>query len=448
LRPDLLESHPSRVLLGALSRNGYDISGYSLPFRYDGADNLTTIRNLTNIGYNANNQIARTGFAYDENGNPTLFDSVNYSYDYENRVVQVGTMGMAYRPDGKRAWKQPGGLATRTYYLYDGERVIFEFNPTNGFYQAYAYGANGLACSERVSTYRLYAFDPAGNLVHRLYPNTILSNSWFDSYGNLVYDDSITGGQVQPDSVGYQGQWGAYTDVENWAQFLRGDYYQPRWARWLTRRSAGTNEYASTVNPSRGINLRRIGGSVLAGTAGFIVGGPIGSAIAVGLYEGLYTFAETSSIKRAAIDAALGAGLTAGGLKAAQLISRALAEPLANSMMKLGLAEKVFRIASAQEVEAVRVAEGLVPSRSASLITGRPATRIFLPEGKSVMEKTLLAPNSVYQYDYLIEMRVWRSLWRRADIGAVDGIEWARYVDVPVFNRYLIGKPIVVPLHP
>jgi hypothetical protein len=248
----LLESHPSRVLLGALSRNGYDISGYSLPFRYDGADNLTTIRNLTNIGYNANNQIARTGFAYDENGNPTLFDSVNYSYDYENRVVQVGTMGMAYRPDGKRAWKQPGGLATRTYYLYDGERVIFEFNPTNGFYQAYAYGANGLACSERVSTYRLYAFDPAGNLVHRLYPNTILSNSWFDSYGNLVYDDSITGGQVQPDSVGYQGQWGAYTDVENWAQFLRGDYYQPRWARWLTRRSAGTNEYASTVNPAAG----------------------------------------------------------------------------------------------------------------------------------------------------------------------------------------------------
>lgn len=52
------------------------------------------------------------------------------------------------------------------------------------------------------------------------------------------------------------------------------------------------------------------------------------------------------------------------------------------------------------------------------------------------------------KYDYLIEMRVWRPLWRRADLGAVDGVEWARYVNVPIFNRYLIGKPVVTPLRP
>jgi hypothetical protein len=136
--------------------------------------------------------------------------------------------------------------------------VILEFNPANGFHQAYAYGANGLACSERQDGHLVYAFDPAGNLVHRLRDGTVLSNSWFDSYGGLLYDDSATGVRPypSPDSVGYRGQWGAYTDVESraYAQYLRwvfvdGDYYHPLTGTFLTRRSAGTNEYSAGVNP-------------------------------------------------------------------------------------------------------------------------------------------------------------------------------------------------------
>ncbi|GIV15904.1 MAG: hypothetical protein KatS3mg022_1339 [Armatimonadota bacterium] len=451
-----LDATRRKLLAETFSASDYQIPSYTLPFAYDSADNLTSVRGIS-FSHNANNQITNSGFGYDVNGNATLFNNVAYGYDYENRVLQAGFMLVAYRPDGKRAWKQPGDPSTRTYFIYDGERVILEFNPANGFYQAYAYAANGLACSERQDGHLVYAFDPAGNLVHRLRNGTVLSNSWFDSYGVLVYDDSSTGQRPypSPDSVGYQGQWGAYTDVESraYAQYLRwvfvdGDYYHPLTGTFLTRRSAGTNEYVGTVNPPRGIDLRRIGGSVLAGTAGFIIAGPVGSAIAVGLYEGLYTFADTSSIKRAVTDAVLSAGLTAGGLKSIQLIGRVVAEPLANSMVKVGLAEKVFRIVSAQEAEAIRVAGGLVPSRSASMITSKPASRIFLSEGRTVMEKTLLAPESVYQYDYLIEMRVWRPLWRRADLGAVDGIEWARYINVPIFNRYLLGKPVVTPLRP
>ncbi len=53
-----------------------------------------------------------------------------------------------------------------------------------------------------------------------------------------------------PDGVAYQGQWGAYTDIENRGLFLRGDYYSAEWCRWLTRRSAGVNEYSGKVNPS------------------------------------------------------------------------------------------------------------------------------------------------------------------------------------------------------
>jgi hypothetical protein len=185
------------------------------------------------------------------NGNATLFNNVGHVYDYENRVLQAGFIQADYRQDGKRAWKQPGDRSTRTYYVYDGERVILEFNPANGFYQAYAYGANGLSCSERQDGHLVYAFDPAGNLVHRLRDGTVLSNSWFDSYGGLLYDDSATGVRPypSPDSVGYQGQWGAYTDVENRALHLRLDYYSAAYARWLTRQSAGVNEYSAGVNP-------------------------------------------------------------------------------------------------------------------------------------------------------------------------------------------------------
>jgi len=228
-----------------------------LPFAYDPSDNLTSGRGFS-FGYNANNQITNSGFGYDVNGNATLFNNVGHVYDYENRVLQAGFIQADYRPDGKRAWKQPGDRSTRTYYVYDGERVILEFNPANGFYQAYAYGANGLACSERQDGHMVYAFDPAGNLVHRLRYGTVLSNSWFDSYGGLLYDDSETGVKPypSPDSVGYRGQWGAYTDVESraYAQYLRwvfvdGDYYHPLTGTFLTRRSAGTNEYSAGVNP-------------------------------------------------------------------------------------------------------------------------------------------------------------------------------------------------------
>jgi len=221
-----------------------------LPFAYDPSDNLTSGRGFS-FGYNANNQITNSGFGYDVNGNATLFNNVGHVYDYENRVLQAGFIQADYRPDGKRAWKQPGDRSTRTYYVYDGGRVILEFNPANGFYQAYAYGANGLACSERQDGHLVYAFDPAGNLVHRLRDGTVLSNSWFDSYGGLLYDDSATGVRPypSPDSVGYQGQWGAYTDVENRALHLRGDYYSAAYARWLTRQSAGVNEYSAGVNP-------------------------------------------------------------------------------------------------------------------------------------------------------------------------------------------------------
>jgi len=331
-----------RLLTEAFSQSDYQIPSYSLPFAYDPSDNLTSVRGTT-FSHNANSQVTNSGFGYDVNGNATLFNYVAHNYDYENRVLQAGSILADYRPDGKRAWKQPGALSTRTYYLYDGERVIFEFNPTNGFYQAYAYGANGLACSERQGEHLMYAFDPAGNLVHRFRDGTVLSNSWFDSYGGLFYDDSQTGQRPypSPDSVGYQGQWGAYTDIEsrNYAQYLRwvfvdGDYYHPLTGNFLTRRSAGTNEYSAGVNPTT--TWGRVIGGTLAGIAGGILtgGNPLGIAAGVALFEGLYSAAEGKPASVVVRDAVVSGALAYVGGRFLPQVESAAAQMLVRQGVK------------------------------------------------------------------------------------------------------------------
>lgn len=69
-----------------------------------------------------------------------------------------------------------------------------------------------------------------------------------------MYDDSVGSGGNFPsrDSVAYRGQWGAYTDIENLEKLslhLRGDYYSAQWGRWLTRQSAGVNDYSAGTDP-------------------------------------------------------------------------------------------------------------------------------------------------------------------------------------------------------
>ena len=125
--------------------------------------------------------------------------------------------------------------------------------------------------------------------------------------------------------VGFKGQFGVWTDNET--QGVSGstnqirspglwtgtDYYDPALARKLSRQTylatqnlqgdaALANLYAADPNP-----LGHTVGNVLAGVGGGILGGPTGSAVAVGAWETLYGTALGEPL-----DTALTQGVVAG----------------------------------------------------------------------------------------------------------------------------------------
>lgn len=245
---------------------------YDVSFSADDADNLESVRGLS-LSYNSNNQIVGTSYSYDANGNAIDYRGLGFSYDYEDLPTGVtggmygdGSVTMAFRADGLRAWRSSYNGGWFSYYLYDGDRAICELD-SNGNLQsdgAYAYGPNGLVLRREVSTanrYVTYAFDPLGSHVQALYFNgsslSIRRFSIYDAFGKRHWDKTSSGTNTNaPGSVGFAGQWGAYTDHETRPSqtdtplVLMGiRYYDPITARFVTRDPAlGINDYAYCGN--------------------------------------------------------------------------------------------------------------------------------------------------------------------------------------------------------
>lgn len=231
---------------------------YTLLFPFDPADNPTW-----QDTFNANNQITGDpAYQYDANGNATLWAGAPLHYDAANRVLGFGTnLPPNIRPDGLRAFKQ--GIHGPRYFIYDGDTVLFEYEPTNRTFRAYAYGANGLAMSlgvtpDRRSIYTVYAYDPFGRRVNRIDADDFASGylgqavAWYDAYGGVAFDFSPrSGGSYARDPVGYLGQWGSYTDLETapvgsltGKLYVDATYYDPAKGLKINRSSDGTNPYA------------------------------------------------------------------------------------------------------------------------------------------------------------------------------------------------------------
>ncbi|MDQ2731760.1 MAG: RHS repeat-associated core domain-containing protein [Armatimonadota bacterium] len=93
-----------------------------------------------------------------------------------------------------------------------------------------------------------YAYDPSGNLANRLDPNGQSSNTTiFDAFGQLQGQINTATGQpeLNPDPVGFSGQWGAATDPETKLVLMTHRYYDPSHGRWLNRDPIG---YGGGVN--------------------------------------------------------------------------------------------------------------------------------------------------------------------------------------------------------
>jgi RHS repeat-associated protein len=93
-------------------------------------------------GLNRYTSVGGAAFAYnDGRGNLTSDGSRTYEYDIENRLAAVGgssTMTLTYDPLGRL--RQTVSGTTTTQFLYDGDRLVAEYNGAGALTARYAHG--------------------------------------------------------------------------------------------------------------------------------------------------------------------------------------------------------------------------------------------------------------------------------------------------------------------
>ncbi len=214
--------------------------GYTDAQTYDGVTggtttgpgNLTTLRG-TSQGFNADNQLTGTGYAYDGDGSPVTCRGASLAFDPEGRMTAYGgAQTDGYTGDGLRAWKQSSG--GRTYYLYDGEQPVCELGASGGVAAANTFGAEGLLSRHTAAGEVFYVFDPSGNVSERLTSSgTVASSDLTDGFGARTTTDTSR------DPFGFGGQWGGYTDAETGLTLFTHRFYDPATGRFLTRDPMG-----------------------------------------------------------------------------------------------------------------------------------------------------------------------------------------------------------------
>ncbi len=217
-------------------------------YAYDAAGNRTVGHGYTDWAYNVNNQL--TGYngvtyGYDANGNMTSATdaggTTSYSYDYENRLVQVNFPGSgyaAYKYDGqgRRIEKSVNGVITR--YLYNGSDPIAEYDGAGVLQAKYLHGRGwgeplAMLRGETVYWYHGEGLGSVTEVTDAV--EDVVEQYVYDSFGNLhVYDG--TGNPLSQTAIGNCFTYiGREYDNESDLYYLRARYYSPEKGRFLSR---------------------------------------------------------------------------------------------------------------------------------------------------------------------------------------------------------------------
>jgi YD repeat-containing protein len=164
------------------------------------------------IGFDQSTPLA-SYFKFDSNGNPTTYKGAACLYDPEDHLTELWPgrtdpptdpattppqLAAAYRADGLLAWKEtgPAGSRVRTYFIYDGDRMLAEVQKPSATSAAAltaynVWGANGLLSRETLSgsnyVNTVYQYDPLGNVVQRLDDDGVAKTTErFDAWGNRL----------------------------------------------------------------------------------------------------------------------------------------------------------------------------------------------------------------------------------------------------------------------
>ena len=112
---------------------------------YDPAGNRESVINGGTTTYipnelNQYDTVDGVSYSYDDNGNLTSDGTNSYTYDAENRLTGVTNLSITYSYDplGRRISKTVDGEVTS--YIYDGDRVICEYDSLNKLRRKFLYG--------------------------------------------------------------------------------------------------------------------------------------------------------------------------------------------------------------------------------------------------------------------------------------------------------------------
>ena len=196
---------------------GYDKNGNRLnrvEYKNKNVDSNKFNLGMIDVGSNSKG----TGYKYSDYGKEVYtYDGLNELKSYRGKNEQNTTY--EYMPNHYRISKTVDG--TKTYQLWDNDRVVSEFDSELNMKINYRIGTNGQVLSD--SKENLYSYDGHGNLVNG---KDNSSTTVYDAYVNKTEDIGIGDAPF--------GYCGEYTDSESGFVYLRNRYYDPSTGSFIT----------------------------------------------------------------------------------------------------------------------------------------------------------------------------------------------------------------------